>query len=213
MGMMRLKAFAADKGAVWANVFIDVGRDLTLMWQGFTSANRITGVHQILAVEGAGGVVKSFRSQRVSFQIDTGYGEKLNLSCSTLPNTVASTNPVTDWEVLKKRWSHLADLPVGETGGRVDILIGNDYSHLIMALESRVGNDYEPTAIRSRLGCIIRGVVKNGASVTVRTHTVTSSTQLEEIALELRRFCDTENFRTESKTKRMSDNDRQAIAI
>ncbi|XP_045035900.1 uncharacterized protein LOC116931615 [Daphnia magna] len=214
MGMMRLKVCGADKGTVWANVFIDEGSDSTLMRQGFASANRITGVHQILTVEGAGGVVKSYRSQRVNFQIDTDYGEELNLSCSTLPTTVVSTTPVTDWGVLKKRWSHLADIPVGETGGRVDILIGNDYSHLIVALESRVGNDYEPTAIRSRLGWIIRGVVSDGASVTaVRTHNVTSSSQLEEIALQLRRFCDTENFGTESKTKGMSDDDRQAIAI
>ena len=214
MGMMRLKVSSAENGSVWANVFIDEGSDSTLMRQSFASANRISGVHQILTVEGAGGVVKRYRSQRVNFQIDTIYGEKLNLSCSTLPTTVASTTPVTDWGNLKKRWSHLADLPVGETGGRVDILIGNDYSHLIVALESRVGNDYEPTAIRSRLGWIIRGVVSDGASVTaVRTHTVNSSTQLEEIASELRRFCDTENFGTESKTKGMSDDDRQAIAI
>ena len=106
------------------------------------------------------------------------------------------------------------DLVQGERGGRVDILIGNDYSHLTVALESRVGKDYEPTAIRSRLGWIIRGVVQGGASVTaVRTHTVTSSTQLEEIALELRRFCDTENFGTESQAVGMSADDRQAIAI
>ncbi len=101
-------------------------------------------------MEGAGGVVKRYRSQRVNFQIDTVYGEKLNLSCSTLLTTVASTTPVTDWGNLKKRWLHLADLPVEETGDRVDILISNNYSHLIVALKSRVGNDYEPTAIRSR---------------------------------------------------------------
>jgi hypothetical protein len=52
------------------------------------------------------------------------------------------------------------------------------------------------------------------ASVTaVRTHTVNSSTQLEEIASEQSRFCDTENFGTESKTKEMSNDDRQTIAI
>ncbi|XP_045024961.1 uncharacterized protein LOC123469747 [Daphnia magna] len=172
MGMMRLRVFSADNGAVWANVLIDEGSDSTLMRQSFASANKISGVHQILTVEGAGGVVKRYRSQRVNFQIDTVYGEKLDLSCSTLPTTVASTTPVTDWGNLKNRWSHLADLPVGETGGRVDILIGNDYSHLIVALESRVGDDYEPTAIRSRLGWIIHGVVNDGASVlAARTHT------------------------------------------
>jgi hypothetical protein len=43
---------------------------------------------------------------------------------------------VTDWGALKNRWSHLSDLSVGNTGGRVDILIGQDLNHLTVALES-----------------------------------------------------------------------------
>jgi hypothetical protein len=113
MGMMRLKILNADGDAVWANAFIDEGSDSTLMRQGFASANKIFGVHQILTVEGAGGVVTKYRSQRVDFQINTDAGETLNVRGSTLPSTVASTTPGTDWGVLKKRWSHLSHLPVG----------------------------------------------------------------------------------------------------
>ncbi|EFX65163.1 LOW QUALITY PROTEIN: hypothetical protein DAPPUDRAFT_265126 [Daphnia pulex] len=79
MGMMRLKVSSAENGSVWANVFIDEGSDSTLMRQSFASANRISGVHQILTVEGAGGVVKRYRSQRVNFQIDTIYVESFVL--------------------------------------------------------------------------------------------------------------------------------------
>ncbi len=71
MGIMRLKVLGADKRAVWAKVFIDEGSDSTLMRKGFVNANRISGVHQILTVEGVCVVVKRYRSQRVNFQIDT----------------------------------------------------------------------------------------------------------------------------------------------
>jgi hypothetical protein len=92
MGMMRLKVSSAENGSVWANVFIDEGSDSTLMRQSFASANRIPGVHQILTVEGAGGVVKRYRSQRVNFQIDTIYGEKPNPPSSIEPSTSEFTS-------------------------------------------------------------------------------------------------------------------------
>jgi hypothetical protein len=86
---------------------------------------------------------------------------------------------VTDWGALKNRWSHLSDLSVGNTGGRVDILIGQDLNHLTVALESRVGNDYEPIATRSRLGWLIRDLILDSTTVSAfRIHTVTSFTQL-----------------------------------
>lgn len=71
-----------------------------------------------------------YRSQRVILKINTNSGETLHLRCCTLPSKVTSTTPMTDWRVFKKRWFHLANPSVGETGGRVDILIGNDYFHL-----------------------------------------------------------------------------------
>ncbi|XP_045027713.1 uncharacterized protein LOC116922554 [Daphnia magna] len=213
MGMMRLKILDYKGDSVWANVFIDEGYDSTLMRQGFANILKIAGVRQILTVDGAGSVVNRYPSQRVGFQISTDSGEVLNVACSTLP-TVASATPVTDWSTLKRRWAHLSDLPVKETGERVDILIGTEHSHLLVPLESRVGKDYEPTAIRSRLGWVIRGVIQDGATITaIRVHKVTSTTQLEELTAELRRFCDTENFGTESKLVGMSAEDRQAVAI
>lgn len=109
-------------------------------------------------MDGAGSVVNQYPSQRVDFQISTDSGEILNLVCSTLP-TVDSATPVKNWSTLKRRCAHLSDLPVTETGERVDILIGTDYSHLLLPLESRVGKNYEPTAIRSRLSWVIQGVI------------------------------------------------------
>jgi hypothetical protein len=146
----------------------------------------------------------------VNFKINADFGETLDVCVSTLSSTVASTTPVTDWGALKNRWSHLADLSVGKTGGRVDILIGQDLNHLTVALESRVGNDYEPLAIRSRLSWLIRDLISDSTTVSAfRIHTVTSSTQLLDIASKLRRFCDTENFGTESTLVAIFEEDRQ----
>ncbi|XP_057381575.1 uncharacterized protein LOC130704115 [Daphnia carinata] len=213
MGMMRLKILDRDGNAVMANVFIDEGSDSTLMRQGFAKILKVVGVRQILTVDGAGSVVNRYASKRLNFQISTDSSEILNLSFSTSP-TVASATPLTDWATFKLRWAHLADLPVTKSGGRVDILIGTDYSHLLVPLESRVGRDYEPTATRSRLGWLIRGVVQNDAIIAaVRTHKITSSTHLEELTVAFRQFCDTENFGTECKLVGMSADERQALAI
>jgi hypothetical protein len=66
--------------------------------------------------------LKAGTRERISFGIRDSDGSIVTISCSTLP-TMASDTPVTDWAILKKRWNHLADLPVTMTGGRVDILI------------------------------------------------------------------------------------------
>ena len=46
------------------------------------------------------------------------------------------------------------------TGGRVDILIGTDRSPLFTVLKSRIGGDYEPTAVRNGFGWLIRSVAR-----------------------------------------------------
>lgn len=127
---------------------------------------------------------------------------------------MVSDTPVTDWPVLKKRWNHLADLPVTMTGGKVDILIGIDLSPLVTALESRIGGDYEPTAVRNRFGWLIRGVVQDDTTITaVRTKTITGSTQLAQLADAMRQFCKTENFGTEYQVAEMSEDHRKAVSI
>jgi hypothetical protein len=73
--------------------------------------------------------------------------------------TAASPTPVTDWSKEKSHWPHLEDLPLGETGGKVDVLVGLDHAHLLAVQESRVGEEMEPIASKTKLGWIVRGVV------------------------------------------------------
>jgi hypothetical protein len=62
----------------------------------------------------------------------------LDVCGSTLPSTVASTTPVTDLGVLNNR-SHFDDVLIGKTGGRVDILIGQDLIILPYHLNPEIG--------------------------------------------------------------------------
>ena len=52
--------------------------------------------------------------------------------------------PILRWTEMKKRWEHLADLPLWDNGGRVDLLVGLDHAHLLIATECRVGLEGEP---------------------------------------------------------------------
>ena len=213
MGMMRLQVRKADGNWALANVFIDEGSDSTLMRQGFANYLNLHGARHILTIIGAGNVINRYSSQRIVFDIQDSSGEIITISCSTLPS-VASDTPVTDWPSIKQRWKHLSDLPVTATGGRVDILIGNDLSHLVAALESRVGGDYEPTATLNRFGWLIRGVVQDGTMVTaVRAHTITGSFQLAQLTEEMKNFCETENYGTEYQMAGRSIEERQAVSI
>lgn len=135
MEMMRLRIQGADGQWITANVLVDEGSDSTLMRKGFTSLLKLRGAYHILTVIGAGNVINHYPSQRISFGMRDSDGSIVTIICSTLP-TVASDIPVTDWPVLKKRWNHLADLPVTMTGGKVDILIGTDLHPLVTASET-----------------------------------------------------------------------------
>lgn len=98
--------------AIWLNSVskkIDVESISSLMRQGFAKALKLEGKHQVLAVEGADGVVTHYQSQELSIQIRTASGHIHVLKGSIMP-TVASATPVTDWPVLIHRWPHLSDL-------------------------------------------------------------------------------------------------------
>ncbi|XP_057378039.1 uncharacterized protein LOC130700052 [Daphnia carinata] len=213
MGMVRLNVITEDGSVFPANVFVDEGSDTTLIREDFAHRLKLRGDRQILAVDGAGHVVNHYRSRRVDIKLRADSVESFDLQASTLP-TVASPTPVIDWSRLKLEWPHLSDLPIGISGGRIDILLGMDYGHLVATLESRVGREDEPVASRTRLGWIVRGVIGAESSVyTIRLHHVSSSTSLTEIANELRRFCDTENFGTEYQTAALSIDDQRAVKI
>ena len=149
--MLRLQIQGRYGDWTWANVLADEGSETTLVRNDFATSLKIRGSPQILKVDGTGGVLTNHASELIHFQLCTEFGEVVTLEGSTMKE-VASPAPFTDWNKEKSRWSHLRDLPVGEVGERVDILIGTDHFHLLNSRESREGEDYEPIASRTRLG-------------------------------------------------------------
>ncbi|XP_045023365.1 uncharacterized protein LOC123467557 [Daphnia magna] len=198
MGMLRLEVLDRKGRPISANVFIDEGSNSSLMRQGFARAFKLEGKPQVLAVEGAGGVISHYQSQELSIQIRTTSGQP---------------DPSYRLASFDTHWPHLSDIPVTKNGGRVDLLIGLDYGQLTAAIESRIGERNEPVAKRTVLGWIIRGVMGGIPKPdVVRSHTIFSSVLLEDLVREMKRFCDTENFVTEFQSPGMSEEDQRAIS-
>ncbi|XP_057381581.1 uncharacterized protein LOC130704121 [Daphnia carinata] len=214
VAMLHLDVFDADGHTVKANVFVDEGSDSTLFRDAFIRRLRLSGVSQTLSVDGAGAIKNKYASQRVQLQMKLPTGEIITLVGSTMP-TVASPVPTVDWGTLKSRWTHLADLPITTSGGRVDILLGSDVVHLTTALESRIGRDYEPTARWTRIGWIVRGAIGDPSPTNaVRTHTIfATNDDVDLLAQQFKRFCDTEDFGIEHRSPGLSETDKRAIQI
>lgn len=127
--------------------------------------------------------------------------------------TIASPVSLIDLDKLKTRWKHLEDLPIDVSGGQLDILFGSDVIHLTTAIETRIGKDYEPTASRTRIGWIVRGAIgEQHGQKAVRSNAIfITNDEVDTLAQQLKRFCDTEDFGNEHLIPGMSEVDRQAI--
>ena len=87
----------------------------------------LKGQPQTLNLQGVTGAATSTPSNRVDLMFETDTGEEIWIQASSLPK-VCENLPTLRWEELKQKWQHLADLPLSEVGGRVDILLGLDHA-------------------------------------------------------------------------------------
>ena len=218
LGVIQLDALNKDGVLVPVNVMLDEGSDSTLVREGFVRRLGLQGVDQVLAVDGTGGVrTHVSTSHRVVLKLQTSSGERIEICGSTMP-MVTKPVPLTDWAKLQARWKHLAGLPLRVSGGQVDILLGLDHAQLSAVIETRIGEENEPVAIRTRLGWIVRGVV--GVDVKPTTARVYSAfTTIEDgesrsnLADAMRRFYETESFGTEHQADCLSPDDRRALML
>ena len=158
LGVIPAVVVTADGTSTSINVVFDEGADSTLIRLGLADSLCLVGTPQKLNIDGAAGVTtKSIPSQIVELQIKTETGDFI-LKGSTLP-IITRPSPVVDWSQRRLDWEHLADLPLKKSGGVVDLLIGLDYAHLLVPLESRVAVPDAPIASRSALGWMVRGVL------------------------------------------------------
>jgi len=61
------------------------------------------------------------------------------------------------WDILKHHYEQLKISPLLESGGRIDLMIGLDLTHLLCPSDSREGEVDEPCTWKTRLGWFVRG--------------------------------------------------------
>ncbi|XP_045022777.1 uncharacterized protein LOC116935689 [Daphnia magna] len=218
LGVIRTEAYAMDGTVIPVSVMIDEGSDTTLFREDFLRRLKIIGKKQKLDLVGVTGAER-YDSQRADVRFRLPDGEETIIAGLTIPQ-VARPTPIVNWDELKQRWPHLADVPVMKSGGKIDVLLALDHSHLIAVLESRVGGDDEPFASRTRLGWIVRGLLGGDIGpMTARSYHLTATSREEGPAVqdsldaEFRAFCETENFGTEFRGEGVSESEQKAEKI
>ncbi len=201
-GVTTIEVFAADGSIVPETVFFDEGSDTTLFREGFVNRLKLPGEQLKLSVAGVGQQQNIYESSKVHMRVLLP-NEVICLTGSTLPKLTRPV-PVRDWPSLKGRWKHLQDLPLKPSGGEIDILLGLDYRHLTVVLESRVGVEGQPIGERNRLGWIVSGVIgEQTDTVAAYIHSVFLSPEpkldviSEALVEQVKRLCDTDSFGTE----------------
>ncbi|XP_048578061.1 uncharacterized protein LOC116619333 [Nematostella vectensis] len=165
--------FTSDSGqVVMGLVLLDSGSETTLVRTGFAKQPGISGPRQNLTVDTVGGVSTTVKSERVHLPFASS-AVKGTVSAWTLKSICAPVSAI-DWSEVKRRYAHLCDVPVENTGnGTVDVLLGLDTAALMAPLEVRRGGVTEPYAEKTPLGWVIAGPVSDsegGGKRILRAH-------------------------------------------
>ena len=192
-GTLSVEVLDSKGQPVIANILFDECSDGTLVREGFVNRLGLTGAADPLVIKGVTGARSNHSSQCIELQIKTADGSYVKIEAKSVKK-VCDPVPTVQWSSVKKNWKHLADLPLADMNGRVDILLGLAYGVLMLPSDKRVGRDDEPFAIKNRFGWVGRGAVNNSSRTTeVRTH-LTMLAFEDRLDEQLRRLCDTENF-------------------
>ena len=213
LGVVSLDAVDEDGAVLTVNVLLDEGSDTTLIREDVAKKLKLTGAPRTLDVDAVGGLSSSVTSRKVRVKLRSVSGDNIFVEASTMP-MVTKPVPVVDWNQLRSRWRHLADLPLQRSGGQIDILLGLDYAHLIAVREARSGGNDEPIATRTRLGWVVRRVIEcDPGPLAGRIHAVFGAAEEDVLAQAALLFCDNENFGSEHTQAALSAEDRQAVEI
>lgn len=123
-----------------------------------------------------------------------------------------------EWDKLKTRWSHLANLPIrNSNGGNLDVLLGLDHSHFMAVNESRYDGDFEPIASKTRLEWVVRGVIGADVGTRPRTRLAHTNSAIQQaypdLDIAVKRLYDTESFGTEYQIECLSPENQRAVNI
>ena len=99
----------------------------------------LPGTRQNFKLVGVTGANHDIDSKLVRFQLRDSNGELVTVEASSVPK-VCDPLPRFNWNEAKTQWKHLEDLPLGESGGKVHILLGVDHTDLMLPYQQRVGD-------------------------------------------------------------------------
>ncbi|KFD60548.1 hypothetical protein M514_27252 [Trichuris suis] len=191
-GQVTVYVIDSNGSKIPVNLFFDEGSDKTFVRERLLNKLQLhdapTG--RSLMTRGFGGVKRWFNSFLVKLTIERLDGRaRFDILANTAP-VLCDPAPTICWPKIKHRWKHLADLPLAESKGRIDILLGLDRADLMSATESRQGDKDEPIAMN------------------------TTPRLDEDLAHQFRQFCETEAFGTEGKSRqKLAPEDERAKQI
>ncbi|XP_055527785.1 uncharacterized protein LOC129720345 [Wyeomyia smithii] len=157
--------------------FLDEGSSTTLVNEAVADRLKAEGETEPLIVTWTGNINRfENNSRKVELTLSVkGSKEKIPLENVRTVSELLLPKQHMRFADVAKQYPHLAGLPVRDhPTGQAAILIGLDNLHLFAPLESRVGKQNEPIAVRSRIGWTVYGPEKRkpSASTFLNLHTV-----------------------------------------
>ena len=107
------------------------GSDITLIREGLAEKLQLGETKETLRLSGITGKSSTVQSRMVRIRLNI-EGREVVIKAASVPN-IGGPLPEINWPEEKKQWGHLRDLPLAETGGRVDILLGVDHTDVMKA--------------------------------------------------------------------------------
>ncbi|XP_058836884.1 uncharacterized protein LOC131693240 [Topomyia yanbarensis] len=139
--------------------FMDEGSSTTLMDEAIAQILKVEGELEPLIVTWTGDINRFENGSRKVDLLLSVKGSKEKVPLENVRTVSELLLPKQDMRFadVAKHYPHLAGLPVKDLlGGQATILIGLDNLHLFAPLESRVGKQNEPIAVRSKLHDLMR---------------------------------------------------------
>ena len=171
----------------------DEGSNITVIREGLLRQLGLKGTSQSMALDVAGGGIQQVIPQSTRLEIRTSEGRQFTFNAMSLPK-VCNPVPRINWPAIQHRWTHLRDLPLTETGGRIDLFVGLDLAWMLVPSETRKCAPEEPCGWRTELGWIVRGPVRATASFKMATIHLLHAQPEVSLEASFRRFYETESF-------------------
>lgn len=145
--------------------FLDEGSSYSLIESSIANRLKANGKPQPLRVTWTAGLSRLERDSIILNLSISAVGSKESFPMNSVHTVKELKLPKQslNYQELAERYSHLRKLPLLEyPNDSPKVLIGLKHLHLFAPIESRVGQDGEPIAIRSKLGWTVYGPQEGG---------------------------------------------------